>query len=188
MKKKNFSSNFSIYWNFRVFVLLFFYILLNNTNLLNYWSSLCKKQGVVVVGHSLYLHILFFFLITLTYTILIFFKGFIFFLAYHIGSVCFLVFYLKSFNLYTDYLVQGAIYIEIPSDLLCRLFLLFIPISFVYEYIVQTKYKYRWVFVIFLIGFFFFFIPTLQNSLWLIFIYVIFEIKEYIPIFFQKLN
>ena len=156
MKKKRFSSNFKIYWNFRVFLLIFFYILVNNTNLLNYWSSLCQKQGVVVVGHNLYLHIFYLFLITLSYTLLIFFKGFVFFLSYFIGSIFFLIFYLKSFNLYTDYSTQGSLYIEIPSDLLCRLFLFFIPVAFSYEYVVRTKYKYRSMFIFFIIFFFFF--------------------------------
>lgn len=180
----------AVWWRFNIicFVSNFFYILLNNKELLNYWSLLCKQESIVVVGHSLYAHILSFFLLTLIYNIVIYYSGFIFFFLYFLSSHFLLIFYFRAFKLYLDSVNPDVMYIEIPSDLLCRMFLFFLPVSWVMSYITRITGTNRFLWFHILVVVLFLFIPTLKNTFWLVSSYLVFELGKIIPFFFKKIK
>lgn len=191
MKIKTQKTNIrALYWRFNIafFFFNFFYILLNNKELLNYWSLLCKQESIVVVGHSLYAHILSFFILTLIYNIVIHYNGFVFFFLYFLSSHFLLVFYFRAFKLYLDSVNPDIMYIEIPSDLLCRMFLFFLPISWTMAYITNITGTNRFLIFHILIAVLFLLIPTLKNTFWLVASYLVFELGKIIPFFFKKIK
>ena len=188
-KKQKIDIN-AVYWRFNiaVFFFNFFYILLNNKELLNYWSLLCRQENIVVVGHSLYAHILSFFLLTFIYNIVIYYNGFLFFSLYFLSSHFLLIFYFRAFKLYLDSANPDIMYIEIPSDLLCRMFLFFLPISLIMVYITHITGTNRFLWLHILIVVLFLLIPTLKNTLWLVASYLVFELGKIIPFFLKKIR
>lgn len=174
--------------NCRVFLFNFFYILVNNKELLAYWSILCRHENIIIVGHSLYSHMIGFFLLTFFYNVTIYYRGFAYFITYFLGSQFFLIFYFKSFKLYLDSISDTVMFIEVPSDLLCRLFLFFYPLGYVIEYIVDKRSRNRFLWFHIVIIVMFFFVPTFKNTFWLACAYLVFEIKQIFTFFMQQMN
>ena len=107
----------------------FFAILVMSKDILDYLCFFCLKEDVVIIGHNLYLHILYYFILTIILIFIIYVLGFGFFVCYFLGCHSFLKYYLRSFKLYIDPNEVDFFVIEIPTDLVYRLLIFFFILS-----------------------------------------------------------
>ena len=157
-------------------ILNFLILLLNSTDILNYICFLCIFEGIIVVGQSLYSHILSYFFLSVFICIVIFWLGATFILIYFIASHSLLKFYLKSFKLYTSNFNSSYFFIEITTDLLFKIFSFFLVVCLFFWLVVNVfnQSKFGWLHLV--LAFLFFFIPTFQYDIYIIVSFFTFEI------------
>ena len=166
----------------------FFTILVMSKDILDYLCFFCLKEDVVIIGHNLYLHILYYFILTIILIFIVYVLGFGFFVCYFLGCHSFLKYYLRSFKLYIDPNEVDFFVIEIPTDLVYRLLIFFFILSIFFSWISTKLRKRRFITIFVIFFFFFFFIPTLKYVHLIIGSYLPFEIFFLLQKFYFRLN
>lgn len=144
-------------------------------DILDYICFFSLEEDIVIIGHNLYSHILYYFMLAILMVFVIHGLGLAFFLCYFLGWHSFFSYYLKSFKLYINFDEVDFFIIELPTDLIYRLLIFFLFLSFFFSWISVSLGQERFL-IIFWISFsFFFFIPTFKYTHLLIGSYLFFE-------------